>query len=121
MPRSIGGAALSAGAALTRARGASPLEGFLLLGRQDLIELGLGLFFEFGNLFLLIFREAHLLDRERRDQMEPSNGTTWAARTPTARTARGTVLCGRLHGKGGNRDDAENHNECWKTLPRYTP
>ena len=56
------------------ARRASRLEDLLLLGRQDLIELGLGLFFEFGNLLLLIFREVQVLDRETWDKMPPATG-----------------------------------------------
>jgi len=108
-------AAFSAGAALTRTRGASLFEDLLLLGRQDLAEFGLGLFLKFGNLFLLICRKVHLLDRKTRDQMEPARGTAGAARATTARTTArrttrtargGTVLCGRLQGKGGNRDEA---------------
>jgi hypothetical protein len=85
-------AALSAAAALSRTRWARRFEGLLLLGRQYLIELGLGLFFEFGNLFLLIFREVQLLDRERRDQMEPAPRTagTIAARRAAGATAART-------------------------------
>jgi hypothetical protein len=103
---------------------ASRFEGLLLLGRQDLIELGLGVFFEFCNLLLLVFREVQLLDRERRDQMEPATGSTTAARstgTTAAWTARGTVLRSRSHGCGSNYDDAKNHDECGKTSHGDTP
>jgi hypothetical protein len=112
---------------LSRTRRASRLQGLLLLGRQDLIELGLGLFFEFGELFLLIFRELHLLGDETREQVEPATRSTGtipvrrASGTSAARTARGTVLRSCLHGNGGNCDDAESRNECWKTSHGDTP
>jgi len=105
-------------------------EGLLLLGSQDLVEFGLGLFFEFGNLFLLVFREVQLLDRERRDQMEPAAVTTRTARAiprrraagiTSVRTTTGIVLRSRSHGNGGNCDDAEDHDECWKTSHGDTP
>ena len=120
-------AAMSTPTTLSRTRRASCLQGLLLLGSQNLIELGLGLFFEIGNLFLLIFREFHLLDDETREQMEPaarSTGTIPVRRvsgTTVAWTARGTVLCSCSHGNGGNCDDAENHNEYWETSHGGTP
>jgi hypothetical protein len=123
---SIARSAPAAGTASPWPRWASGFEGLLLLGRQDLVELSFGLLFEFGNLFLLILREVQLLDRERRDQMEPA-GTTVATRSTgtipprratgvaSVRTARRAVLRSRSQGKGGHCDDAENRDECWKT------
>jgi hypothetical protein len=140
--------ALSTGAAWSRTRGASRFEGLSLRGGENLIELGLGLFFECVNLLLLIFREVQLVDGERRDQMESgteTSGTTWAARshspwrttaaravritgtiltrrpagTAIVRAAGRTVLC--TTGNGGNRKDAEKQKERWKTSHGNTP
>ena len=100
-----------------------------MFGRQNLIELGLGLFFECVNLFPLIGREMQLLGLETREQMKPSTRTTRAsltarttgailsrraAVTAAVRTVRRTILGTRAHGKGGNRNDAENCNKRWK-------
>ena len=110
------------------------------VSRPCAVELGLGLFFECGNLLLLIFREVHLLDGERRDQMEPSTETSGTARSHSARRttgtttawaiwSTGTILTRRTtgttivwatggtilrtctHGNGGNRDDAQKQKE----------
>ena len=77
--------------ALSRTRRASRFQGLLLLGRQDLVELGFGLFFEFGDLFFLVVREFHLLDDERWEQMEAATRTTAAAWSIPARLAARTV------------------------------
>ena len=130
-------AAISAGstrAALSRTRRTSHLQGLLLPRRQDLIELGLGLLFERGNLLLLIRREVQPLDDETWQHVESATrptGTTWAARSIsvwrgagaliaratliagaagaiTTRTAGRAILGGSPQGDGGNRDDADD-------------
>jgi hypothetical protein len=109
-----------------------------LLGREDLVELGLGLLLKFGNLLDLVVGQVQFLDDEGRQQMESAattTGTAPAARTGTARaagttvvlaagtwrTVGGTFLRGRPHGKGGNRQDAEDRKESRKTPHGETP
>lgn len=93
--------ALTAGAALTRTRGASLFEDLHLLGRQDLAEFGLGLFHKFGNLFLLIFCEVQFLDRKTRDPCPPRRPhrpelPQATQCRPIAGTASWRLVCRRL-------------------------
>jgi hypothetical protein len=58
--------ALSARAALARTRRAGILKDLLLLGSQDLIQLGLCLLCEFFKLFPLIVGQVQLVDHKGR-------------------------------------------------------
>jgi hypothetical protein len=116
-------AALAAGtalAALARTRRAGFRHDLDLLRSQDLLQLGLDLFFEIGNLLLLVLGQVQLILREARNEMEPAAGaattTRTAALTTTGSAARSTlaataarraVLCQQLHGNQGNRDHAQ--------------
>jgi hypothetical protein len=87
----------------TAARGAGFLEGFHLLGRQDLFQLGLGLLFELGDLRFLFIRQAEFLLGKSGNQVKPAARP--AAPFPTTRptavrtSASGTaavLFCRRL-------------------------
>jgi hypothetical protein len=106
-----------------------------LLRREDLLELGLDLLLELGDLLRLLVSQVQPLGHESRDQMEPATGTTGAAKLALARRAAGTatvlaatalttlarrtiggtLLPAGSHGKGGNREDADDRKKCRKT------
>ena len=77
-------------AALSRTRRTCRFQRLLLVGRQDLVELGLRLLFQVGNLLLLVIGEFQLLQRETLDQMEAATGT--AAATLDMSAASATAL-----------------------------
>jgi hypothetical protein len=124
-PRSAPAAGL---AHLSRPLGTSRLEGLLLLGREDLIELGLGLFFQVGNLFLLLVGKLQLLGREAGNQMESAartaraTGTAWTTLALASRTAGGRpFLPIGSHHKGGHRQHTNHHQQRGKTSHGNTP
>jgi hypothetical protein len=114
---------------LAHARRASLVEDLSLLGRQDLVELGLGLPFKLRDLFHLLVGQVQSLGHEAREQMEPTTRSTRTARAPgmvrgrraagtatlvipgTRRTAWRALLRARSQGKGGNRQDAEDRKK----------
>jgi hypothetical protein len=112
---------------LTGARRAGLCQNLLLLGRENLLKLGLGLFFQLGDLFLLGCRKFQFLGHEPRQEME---STAWSARstwsgTRSARTSgtailrRGAfraILCQGACGDRGRRENAQRKDEHVKTL-----
>jgi hypothetical protein len=65
-------AASPTGAALAGTRRASLCQDLALLGRQNLVELGLGFLFELRDLFALILAEVQPFHNERRQKMKTS-------------------------------------------------
>jgi hypothetical protein len=120
------------GAFVAWARRTSLVEDLALLGRQDLVQLGLGLLFKFGDLLDLVVAQFQSLGNESRQQMEPAARTTSAARTTRAGTAavlapwawRSVVralLGDRTDRKGGNRQDAKDRKRRRESPHGKTP
>jgi hypothetical protein len=64
------------------------LQDLLLFRRQDLVELGLGFLFEFGDLPQLLRGQIQLLDRKPRNEMVATTRTSGTARTVWATSGR---------------------------------
>jgi hypothetical protein len=114
---------LAAGSALIGTWWASLFEDFLLLGRQDLVQLGLGLLGEFLDLLALIFCQLHLLGRKGRDQVQPATGAVRVAVHARARgrpaavgaitTPSGAAVVGRLCQQGAKAQHCQRRaNKC---------
>jgi len=80
----------AAHAALAGTRRAHRGQGLQLLGSEDLLQLGLGLFFKRRNLLLLFFGEIQPFHHERRQDMEAAAASATRPARATPRPARST-------------------------------